>query len=248
MPSTDSQPILLSKRKRLLISAVIVFHLLAVALPPLAFQTMTVDGPSPMISRLIKPFEGYGEFLHMNRGYAFFAPDPGPSHLIQAAIIDSDGSITEQMFPDLKQQWPRLLYHRHFMLSEFLHESYWPPGPPDEMFQTDRAAAEYWQQRRARYEFIRQSMVDHLKSVNEGREVAIRRIEHGLPALADFVAEPIELTDPRLYNLLLDQPVFSDQIAPSSSQPENVSTEEIPAPKTQPNQTQSFESSEEVSR
>ncbi|WP_149499638.1 hypothetical protein [Roseiconus lacunae] len=225
----------ISKRRRVLLSGVILFHFLAVALPPLAFQTTTVDGPSPLIDFLIRPFRGYGEFFHLNRGYAFFAPDPGPSHLIQAAIVQPDGTVQEQMFPNLDVQWPRLLYHRHFMLSEFLNENYWPPGPPDEMFQTDRMAAEYWQQRRGRYEFIRQSMVDHLKAVNDGRDVAIRRIEHGLPALADYLAEPIELTDERLYNLMLDQPLFSDQIAPAVGNPDaNIETEVIPVPQNQP--------------
>ncbi|OYP34232.1 hypothetical protein CGZ80_15725 [Rhodopirellula sp. MGV] len=233
MPSPAAKPSILSKRRRLIISGLLLFHLLAVALPPLAFQTTTVDGPSPLIDVLIRPFRGYGEFLHLNRGYAFFAPDPGPSHLFQAALTQPDQSISEQLYPDLKQQWPRLLYHRHFMLAEFLHASYWPPGPPDDMFETDRAAAELWQQRRARYEFIRQSLVDHLQHENGGRHVALRRIEHGLPSLSNYQAEPIELSDERLYRILLDQPVFSDQIAPVPVEDaEQVSTEVIPVPQT----------------
>jgi hypothetical protein len=206
-----------------MISVLILFHLCAVILPPLAFQTSGVDGPSPLIGTLIRPFAGYGQFLYLDRGYAFFAPDPGPSHLIQAATTGPDESITERMYPDRKDHWPRLLYHRHFMLSEYLNEVYWPPGPPDEMFQIDPAGAEIWQQRRGRYEYVRQSMIDHLQAENEGREVAIRRIEHLLPGLQDFVAEPIALDDPRMYRVLLDQPVFSDEIAPAT-------TEEIPSP------------------
>ena len=212
------------RRFKIIASVLILFHLMAVALPPLAFQTSSIDGPSPLVGTLIRPFAGYGQFLHMDRGYAFFAPDPGASHLIQAASAAADGTLTEQMYPDREDQWPRLLYHRHFMLSEYLNEVYWPPGPPDEMFETDKPAAELWQQRRGRYEYIRQSMVDHLKSENEGRDVAIRRIEHGLPGLLDFVEEPIALNDPRLYNVLLDQPIFSDEMAPATS------TEEIPSP------------------
>ena len=223
----DSAPAGVSKRGRMIISGLILFHLLAVALPPLAFQTSSLDGQSPLMSILIRPFAGYGQFLHIDRGYAFFAPDPGPSHLFQAAMAQPDGSIVEQTYPDREQHWPRLLYHRHFMLAEFLNETYWPPGPPDEMFEADRAGAEIWQQGRGRYEYIRKSVVDHLKTVNDGRDVVIRRLEHNLPALTDFAAEPIELTDERLYNLLLDQPIYSDQIAPT----ENVETEVIPAPR-----------------
>lgn len=212
------------RRFKILVSVLLLFHLSAVVLPPLAFQTVSMDGPSPLVGLLIRPFAGYGQFFHMDRGYAFFAPDPGPSHLIQAAFTGDDGSLNEKMYPDRNEQWPRLLYHRHFMLAEFLNESYWPPGPPDEMFQSDRAAAEFWQQRRGRYEYIRQSMVDHLRSQNDGREVAIRRLEHGQPGLQDFLLEPIELNDPRLYSVLLDQPIFSDEIAPAPA-----TTEEIPA-------------------
>lgn len=211
-------------RLKMVASLLIAFHFCAVALPPLSFQTQGIDGPSPLVGLLIKPFEGYGQFLHMDRGYAFFAPDPGPSHLIQAATINADGSISEQMYPDLQRQWPRLLYHRHFMLAEFLNDTYMPPGPPNEMFESDPIAAALWQQQRGRYEWIRQSMTDHLQAANNGAQVAIRRLEHGLPNLADFQAQPIELNDPRLYNLLLDQPIYSDQIAPA---PE---TEVIPAP------------------
>ena len=217
------------RRWKLIASGLILFHLMAVGLPPLAFQTFSLDGPSPLVGTLIRPFAGYGQFLHMDRGYAFFAPDPGPSHLIQAASTNADGTLTERMYPDRNDQWPRLLYHRHFMLAEFLNDSYWPPGPPNEMFESDRPAAELWQQRRGRYEWIRQSMVDHLTSVNEGRDVAIRRLEHGLPGLQEFAEEPIALDDPRLYNVLLDQPIFSDEIDPAP-----VNTEVIPAPEVGP--------------
>jgi len=225
------------RRWKWIASAAIVFHLCAVVLPPLAFQTISLDGPSPLIGTLIRPFQGYGQFLHIDRGYAFFAPDPGPSHLIQAAITQADGKIDEVMFPDREQQWPRLLYHRHFMLSEYLHEIYWPPGPPNEMFETEPAAALLWQQRRGRYEYVRSSMVEHLRHTNDGRDVAIRRIEHGLPSMQDFIDEPIELNDQRLYSVLLDRPPYDDPIAPATA------TEEIPASVVRPESSNNAESS-----
>lgn len=213
------------RRFKIIASAFLIYHLLAVVLPPLSVQTGSVDGPSPLVGLLIRPFAGYGQFLHMDRGYAFFAPDPGPSHLIQAAFTQADGSITEQRYPDRDDQWPRLLYHRHFMLAEFLNEAYFPPGPPDDLFESDPAVAAIWEQRRGRYEYIRRSLIEHLRSENEGREVQILRIEHALPGLQEFVEQPIELNDPRLYNVLLDQPIFSDEMAPAAG-----TTEEIPAP------------------
>jgi hypothetical protein len=163
-----------------------------------------------LIATLMAPLERYSQFLYIDRGYAFFAPDPGPSHLVQAAITDGRGERVELMFPDLEQQWPRLLYHRHFMLAEYLNEIYQPPGPPDELVEIDREEAEFWVRSRARYEHVRQSIVEHLEHENPGKEVAIRRIEHLIPDLIEYQLEPIELTDPRLYQVMLDQPAFVD--------------------------------------
>ncbi|MCO8120846.1 hypothetical protein NHH03_03790 [Stieleria sp. TO1_6] len=218
-----------NSRLKWIISGLILFHLFAVVLPPLAFQTTNASGRSPLVGNLLRPFEGYAQFMHMDRGYAFFAPDPGPSRLIQAARTAADGSVTEQMYPDRDDQWPRLLYHRHFMLSEYLSQIYWPPGPPVDLFEIDPVEAQRWQQGRGLYEYVRQSMIDHLKTENEGREVAIRRLEHVLMTREDFLAEPIPLDDPRLYNVLVDQPLFSDAIAPAED------TEIIPSPGVQNN-------------
>jgi len=216
---------------KLIASGLILFHLCAVVLPPLAFQTIGADGPSPLIGTIIKPFEGYGQFLHLDRGYAFFAPDPGPSRLIQAAVVQSDGRVDERLYPDLDNQWPRLLYHRHFMLTEYLSNIYRPPGPPEELFESQPSVAERWQQERARYEYVRQSMTDHLRHANDGKQVAIRRIEHVLPRLEQFVQEPIELDDPRLYNVLLDQPILEPTDAPASEASDLESDpDEIPPP------------------
>ncbi len=147
----------------------VIGHLLAVLLPPLSFQTRGPLGLSPAVATLLAPFEGYGQFLYIDRGYAFFAPDPGPSHLIQAAITDGGGQRIEIMYPDREQQWPRLLYHRHFMLSEFMDEIYQPPGPPQELVELDREEAEFWVRSRARYEHVRQSVVEHLQAEYPGQ-------------------------------------------------------------------------------
>jgi len=93
------------------------------------------------------------------------------------------------------------------MLTEFLEEIYQPPGPPAEVIEIDRREAELWLSRRARYEHVRQSYIDHLRSVHPGREVAIRRIEHLIPNLLDYQQRPIELTDDNLYRVILDQPL-----------------------------------------
>lgn len=203
----SAQPKLLSRRTKWAISVLVLGHLMAVVLPPLSFQTRGPLGVSPSVASVLGWFEPYSQLLYIDRGYAFFAPDPGPSHLVQAAITDSQGQLKEVMFPDRSEQWPRLLYHRHFMLTEFLEEIYEPPGPPSELIEIDPVQAEYWKSRRTRYEYVRQSYVDHLRAVHPNSEVAIRRIEHRIPEILEFQNRPIELTDESLYRVMLDQPI-----------------------------------------
>lgn len=239
-----AQPKPLFKFIRLGISGLIVLHLMAVILPPIWFQSR----PSPIVETLIAPVEAYGQFLYIDRGYAFFAPDPGPSHLIQAAIKDGSGERVEEMYPDRERQRPRLLYHRHFMLTEFLEESYQPPGPPAELANLDREAAEEWIQLRARYEHIRTSYVDHLKQVHPGKEVeGIRRIEHLIPGITEFREDPIELTDQRLYRVLLDLPIRFDNDEDSLVAPARP-PETIPPPSGEAEATEDDEASSSESK
>ncbi|GAA4456484.1 hypothetical protein GCM10023156_31870 [Novipirellula rosea] len=216
-----------SARIRWFVSILICVHLIALVLPPLAFQTRGALGDSPSVQTLMTLVRDYTQFLYIDRGYAFFAPDPGPSHLIQAAITDASGETDEKMIPSLEDQWPRLLYHRHFMLAEYLSEIYQPPNPPEEIAKLDPVGAQLWEQSRARYEYVRQSIVDHLQYKNNGRRVVIRRIEHALPGFIELANDPIPLNDPRLYRVLRDQAFDPQQTSETSS---NL-PEAIPAPK-----------------
>ncbi|MGB7328978.1 MAG: hypothetical protein WBD31_29125, partial [Rubripirellula sp.] len=158
-------------------------------------------------------------------------PEPGPSHLFQAAITSKDGTRVERMFPNLDDQRPRLMYHRHFMLAEFLNEIYYPPGPPPGLAELDREEAENWVRNRARYEHVRQSIVDHLKKQYPGQDVAIRRIEHLIPDLIGYRESPVPIDNPESYRVMLDTAIqlpgqtrVGDLIAP------NRPPETIPAP------------------
>lgn len=103
-----------SPLKRGLISLWLSLHLLAIVAAPLA-------GPPPS-SELSRGFaanlEWYIRPMFLGHGYRFFAPNPGPSHLVRYETVMPDGTTSEGMFPDLDEQWPRLLYHRMFMMSE----------------------------------------------------------------------------------------------------------------------------------
>jgi hypothetical protein len=106
-----------STRLRALVTAAIAYHLCAV------FIGAWIGSPptSPFADQIARPFRAYIAAADLNHGYRFFAPNPGPSHLFRYQLTFADGSTQDGYFPDRAKHWPRLLYHRYFMLSENLN-------------------------------------------------------------------------------------------------------------------------------
>jgi hypothetical protein len=182
---------------RAVVSLLIVGHLAAVAVAPMAFISRSGITASPLMERVAGFFRPYINAMYLNHGYAFFAPDPGPNHLIDYTVEFDDGRpAVKGRFPDLKSERPRLLYHRHFMLSEALNTRFAPPqfdpepSPPpltasveerERFVETKRRyeqAKTRWQHARRQYEAMRKSVEDHLRHVHGGDRVKIARIEH----------------------------------------------------------------------
>ena len=68
---------------------------------------------------LTKYLHHYANLVFVNHGYNFFSPDPTASHLIKYYFYNNaNEKIAEGRFPDRREQWPRLFYHRHMMLVE----------------------------------------------------------------------------------------------------------------------------------
>ena len=192
-------------RWRFLVSVLIIGHLWALLGRPIEFATQGPTGTSPAAMAFYAPVRGYSEFTYLNHGYAFFAPDPGPSHLIRATLVDESGQREVLLYPDLRQQWPRLLYHRHFMLTEFLHNTFQPPRPAGEL-DLDPQVAQRWQSDRQRYEAIRQGYVEHLQARFGVPRVELKRVEHQLVGLPEYLAGQRQLDAPELYIELVDEP------------------------------------------
>lgn len=112
---SESSPTMPSRGWRVALSALLLVHLLAVVAPPLS-----VEG-SPVFVGLSRLLGWYVDPLRLNNGYRFFGPDPPQySFLVDYEAYRADGTVVRGRFPDRQAQWPRLLYHRYFMLSSRL--------------------------------------------------------------------------------------------------------------------------------
>jgi hypothetical protein len=170
----------LSPRLRLLISLALLFHLSAVLVAALRVPPM-----SQLINRAARPIRWYIENTLVNPGYRFFAPNPGPADMMRAEIVPGDGERREKVYPDLSRQWPRLLYHRHFMLTSRLAGN---PGDP----MVDAFAGSY---------------ARHLAARHEASEVRIFRLVHLIPSPEDLQVGGMKLTDPSLFVVQFNSPV-----------------------------------------
>ncbi|MFO1019124.1 MAG: hypothetical protein U0903_00265 [Planctomycetales bacterium] len=157
-----------------LIGGLLGLHLLAVVVGPWAVA------PSSILSQDFFGVLGpYLEATYLNHGYHFFAPEPGPSHLIRYEITRGDGSTLTGVFPDKNKNWPRLMYHRHFMLTEHLNS--FAEGDDKEAVETHS-----------------QSYARHLLKQHAGVEAKLILIRHELPSPNDVLSGK-KLTDRSLY-------------------------------------------------
>jgi len=209
MPTRASAACIWSKPARRIATVLILLHLSAVFVAPFAFACTTRTGSSPFADGLMSWYRPYVDLMYLNHGYAFFAPDPGPSHLVRFRVEFTDGRLPiEGVFPDLKTQRPRLLYHRHFMIAETLYNLYTPPDEPQEMpldpellrelseshrreieaanRQRHEMQVRLWRHRREQYVSLRRSLERHLLAVHGGSQVTLTRVEHRPTAPDEF--------------------------------------------------------------
>ena len=112
----DAKPWGIGRRR--LVSVLLILHLIAIISAPLA-------GPPPAsdLSRHLESlFLPYLQAGFLGHGYRFFAPNPGPSHLVRYEVTFPDGRSESHQFPDPNVHWPRLYYHRHFMVAEQVNQ------------------------------------------------------------------------------------------------------------------------------
>lgn len=181
---------------RRLVSGLLLIHVMALFVGPCA-------SPPPSSEWARQAEALYGPYLHAtflkDHGYRFFAPNPGPSHLVRYELLDADDQeIGEGRFPDLNEHWPRLLYHRHFMISESLYNvARIPPGEPQPNapleLRTSHTRAV------ALRDTYLNSIARYIARQNpEAAQVRIVMVEHAIPLPEDVVAGR-PLSDEGLY-------------------------------------------------
>jgi hypothetical protein len=156
---------------RVLISLLIVWHFTSIFVAALC-----IPGPSSPLAYKVhesRPMQWYLNALYLNQGHSFFAPDVGPGHLIHYELFDrSNRLLEESSLPSKKEHWPRLLYHRYFMLAD----------QTDGWFQ-NKQDREFWQR-----QFL-EAFGRHLLSLNkDAQSVRIRRYAHW-PLPVDYLIQ-----------------------------------------------------------
>lgn len=150
----------------------LVFHLAAIFISPLS-----VEPSAPIAQDMWRITGPYAQAIYMNHGYHFFAPNPGGSTLLGYELEFEDGTTQQGMLPD-KKIWPRLLYHRHFMLTGHLDSL--------EFFDEEFRHA------------LLTSYAEALCTEHQAEKVTLIRVQHDVPSLERFLAGG-RLTDQDLY-------------------------------------------------
>jgi hypothetical protein len=101
-----------------LVNVWLVYHLAGIVIAP-----WSVPPSSRLVQNAWRGIGAYVQLLFLNHGYHYFAPTPPESSTLVAYVLElPDGRRETGRIPNRGIR-PRLLYHRHFMLTEFLGAS-----------------------------------------------------------------------------------------------------------------------------
>lgn len=206
----------LSRRWQWCLMFPIAVHLAAVFSEPFHFFSRSEVQTGADAEVLRSGLHAYSQWMYLDHGYFFFAPNPGPGHLLRISASDDPLPLTADekpneetrntevvvnTLPDRKSQVPRLLYHRYFMLSEFYYNRYAPFELSQELSR-DSEFLKRWQSDRRIYTAIQQSIVSHTKHKTGKAFVRLDRLERTLPDRVSILKKGIRLTDPQWLSVL----------------------------------------------
>ena len=185
-----------SVSQRAIVSCLVAFHVCAVFIAPFAAPPPS----SELAQATAETIRPYLRAVAIDNGYRFFAPNPAPSHLVRYEIELANGETLGSRFPDPQAHWPRLLYHRHFMLAEALVNLTIPVSEiPFSGFDSD-ADREQFDVERARADALLHSVAGYLLRQHPGAiRVQLHAVEHAIPSPKEL-QQGRQLDDPSLYS------------------------------------------------
>ncbi len=190
-----------SLRTKVVASILFAAHIFAVfaapsaAPPPASYSWNWLAGRIDGREGLISP---YLRAVYIKHGYRFFAPNPGPSHLVRFEIDLRGGGQIEGHFPNTEDQFPRLLYHRMFMISETAFNLASPVSEiPAAGTLNELERIEFDKQLAAANELAK-SISRRLLREHDGRSIRLYLVTHEIPFPGDVVRGQ-QLNDPSLY-------------------------------------------------
>ncbi len=203
-----------SGRKRFVVSVLVLLHLSAVII--------AATPPSDLAQDVSMAFRPYINAADLSHGYRFFAPDPGPSHLVRYRLEYENKPAEEGTLPNLNVHWPRLLYHRYFMLSEHLFDQYriWHEeaelqkeiqeghselelSPAEQTVEANATTRD-----ESMYRAMAQSYADELLRRTGAKRVSLKLIVHAIPTPND-VLHGRRLDDKSSYRAIGDLGTFT---------------------------------------
>jgi hypothetical protein len=155
-----------------LVNLWLVYHLAGIILAP-----WSVPPASRLVQNSWRAVGAYDQALFLNHGYHYFAPEPGNSTLVAYVLEMPDGSRVTGKIPNPGIK-PRLFYHRHFMLTEYLGSDDLSPSLRDELVR---------------------AMARELCREYHATRVTLSRVTHRLPSM-EFVRAGGTLDDPESYS------------------------------------------------
>ena len=194
---------------KLITSLALAYHLSAVVIAPLSGPPPATDIARWFSNSLL--FRPYTRGVAIDNGYRFFAPNPGPSHIVYFEIDLESGEQIKGQFPDREDHWPRLLYHRYFMLSETVYSNAIPVASvPAVGFSSEQERADYDAARQQADLLLRglaRSLLDENRDAKGelGRQVRIYCVAHGIPT-PEKLRGGMKLDDPQLYLDMMSDP------------------------------------------
>jgi hypothetical protein len=189
---------------RIVISLLLVWHFTGVFL-----AALSIAGTSPLVMNIAQrpPMQWYLDALYLNQGHSFFAPNVGPAHIIRYELQDQSGKVIEQgELPNRKLDWPRLYYHRRFMLAE-----------QSELPIDDKPLHDAWERK-----YLEAFGRNLLRNNEAAQSIRLQRIVHW-PLPRDLAEKGAKMTDPQAYDMQLEVVVRRSDLGPMTPPPTNQS-------------------------